>query len=84
MLLKPGGQVEYSANEDIIMISCMRLLFICSQELKWSFEEGGAALIFPEAWEPFWNYIPQVCQWFGFVATLLSTFMNSSIHSNLF
>ncbi|XP_041367613.1 probable proline iminopeptidase [Gigantopelta aegis] len=28
------------------------------QELKWTYNDGGVSLVFPDTWESFWNYIP--------------------------
>jgi proline iminopeptidase len=30
------------------------------QEIQWSYQEGGASILFPDAWEPFRDYIPEV------------------------
>lgn len=29
------------------------------QEIQWSYQEGGASTLFPDAWEPFRDYIPE-------------------------
>ncbi len=29
------------------------------QEIDWSYQEGGASILFPDAWEPFWQHIPE-------------------------
>jgi len=29
------------------------------QEIRWSYQEGGASILFPDAWEPFRDYIPE-------------------------
>ncbi|XP_041366674.1 probable proline iminopeptidase [Gigantopelta aegis] len=28
------------------------------RELKWFYEDGGACLVYPDAWESYWNHIP--------------------------